>query len=139
MGFFADMKILYHMLVKPVRGDNHAQRMESFYGGQAKAYDDFRRRLLQGREELWTALPKPADAVWVDMGGATGNNLENFGDDINKLKKVYVVDLSGRLLEVARDRFRQRGWENAETVEADATKWQPPEGTADIVLSLIHI
>ncbi len=133
MGFFADMKILYHMLVKPVRGDNHAQRMESFYGGQAKAYDDFRRRLLQGREELWAALPKPDGATWVDMGGATGNNLENFGDDIARLKKIYVVDLSASLLEVARDRFQQRGWDNAETIEADATKWQPPEGGADIV------
>lgn len=133
MGFFADMKILYHMLVKPVRGDNHAQRMESFYGGQAKAYDDFRRRLLQGREELWNALPKPDGGTWVDMGGATGNNLENFGDDISKLKKVYVVDLSTSLLEVARDRFRQRGWDNAEAVEADATQWQPPDGPADIV------
>ncbi len=133
MGFFADMKILYHMLVKPVRGDNHAQRMESFYGGQARAYDDFRRRLLKGREELWEALPKPEGGTWVDMGGATGNNLENFGDDMAKLKKVYVVDLSSSLLEVARDRFKQRGWENAEAVEADATKWQPAEGSVDVV------
>ena len=42
MAFFSDMKVLYHMLVKPVRGDSHAERMESFYGGQANAYDDFR-------------------------------------------------------------------------------------------------
>ncbi len=133
MGFFADMKILYHMLFKPVRGDNHADRMESFYGGQAKSYDDFRKRLLKGRTELWNEIPKPDGGIWVDMGGATGANMENFGDDISKPAKIYVVDLSASLLKVAEDRFRQNGWTNAQTVEADATKWQPDEGSADVV------
>ena len=68
MAFFADMKVLYHMLIKPVRGDDHAERMESFYGGQAGAYDDFRKRLLKGRESLYETLPKPENGVWVDMG-----------------------------------------------------------------------
>jgi S-adenosylmethionine-diacylgycerolhomoserine-N-methlytransferase len=127
MAFFSDMKILYHMLVKPVRGGNHAERMESFYGGQAKNYDDFRRRLLRGREE------KPEGGIWVDMGGGTGANIENLGDDISRLQKVYVVDLSESLLKIATDRFEQKGWANAESVAADATKWQPPEGLADVV------
>ena len=98
MAFISDMKVLYHMLVKPVRGDNHAERMESFYGGQAAAYDDFRKRLLKGREELWGAIPRPTEGVWVDMGGGTGANIENLANDIESLKKVYVVDLSESLL-----------------------------------------
>jgi len=133
MGLWSDLKILYHMAFKPVRGGSHAERLESFYGGQAKGYDDFRKRLLKGREELWKALPKPEGGVWVDMGGGTGANLENFGDDINRLSKVYLVDLSSSLLQVARDRCRQRGWTNVECVEADATKFRPPEGHADVV------
>ena len=133
MPFFADMKVLYHMLVKPVRGDSHAQRMESFYGGQAGAYDDFRRRLLKGREELFQALPKPAGGIWVDMGGGTGSNIENLAAEIGKLQKVYVVDLSESLLKVAADRFEKRGWTNATAIAADATKFQPPEGPADVV------
>ena len=133
MGFFSDMKVLYHMLVKPVRGDSHAERMESFYGGQAKAYDDFRKRLLKGREELYAEIPRPEHGVWVDMGGGTGSNIENLADDIGKLKKVYVVDLSQSLLDVASERFKARGWENAEAVAADATKFCPPEGLADVV------
>ncbi len=133
MAFFSDMKILYHMLVKPVRGDNHAERMESFYGGQANAYDDFRRRLLKGREALFSELPKPEGGVWVDMGGGTGSNIENLTEDISKLKKVYVVDLSESLLKVASDRFEARGWNNASAVAADATKFRPPEGQADVV------
>jgi len=133
MGFVADMKILYHMLVKPVRGDSHAERMESFYGGQAEAYDDFRKRLLKGREELWQNLPKTAGSIWVDMGGGTGANIENFGDSIHLPAKIYVVDLSRSLLNVAADRFEKRGWSNVEAVQADATQYCPPEGYADVV------
>lgn len=133
MAFFADMKILYHMLVKPVRGENHAERMESFYGGQAKSYDDFRKRLLKGRELLWETIPIPDGGVWVDMGGGTGANIENFGDDIGRLKSIEVVDLSGSLLEIADDRFRQNGWDNVRAVEADATQYQPANGLVDVV------
>jgi S-adenosylmethionine-diacylgycerolhomoserine-N-methlytransferase len=133
MAFFSDMKILYHMLVKPVRGSSHAERLESFYGGQAQSYDDFRKRLLKGREELWERLPRPQDGVWVDMGGGTGANIENFGDSIDLLKKIYLVDLSASLLKVAADRFEKRGWTNAVPTEADATKFRPEEGLADVV------
>ena len=133
MPFLDDMKVLYHMLLKPVRGDNHAQRMESFYGGQAGAYDDFRRRLLKGRESLYESLPKPEGGVWVDMGGGTGSNIENLADSIDSLQKVYVVDLSESLLNVATKRFQDKGWSNAQAVVADATTFTPEEGSADVV------
>jgi len=133
MAFISDMKVLYHLLFKRVTGDSHAERMESFYGGQAGDYDGFRKRLLKGREELYQAVEKPADGIWVDMGGGTGANIENLADDIGNLKKVYVVDLSESLLKVAQDRFKERGWDNAETIAADATTFTPPEGYADVV------
>lgn len=133
MGLFSDLKILYHLTLKPIRGKDHAARLESFYGGQAEAYDDFRKRLLKGREELIQAVPLPEAGVWVDMGGGTGANLEFFGDKLSKLKKVYVVDLSPSLLKVAAKRMEARGWTNAEAIEADATVWQPPEAPVDVV------
>ncbi len=133
MGLLSDLKILYHLTMKPIRGRDHAARMESFYAGQADAYDDFRRRLLQGRQELWNAIEVPQGGVWVDMGGGTGANLEYFGDRLDQLSKVYVVDLSRSLLQVAKRRIAERGWEGAEAVEADATTFRPPEGAADVV------
>jgi S-adenosylmethionine-diacylgycerolhomoserine-N-methlytransferase len=133
MGLWSDLKILGQMAFKPVRGDSHAERMESFYGGQAGGYDDFRRRLLKGREELWSSLPKPPGGTWVDLGGGTGANLENFGPQIADLGRVYVVDLSRSLLDVARERCRARGWDNVECVEADATRFRPPDGPVDVV------
>lgn len=133
MAFLADLKILYHMLFKPVRGDSHAQRMESFYGGQAAAYDDFRKRLLKGRAELYQSLPALPEGIWIDMGGGTGSNIEYLAPRIAQLQKIYVVDLSASLLKVAQQRFSRMGWDNVETAEADATQFSPPEKVADVV------
>src|SRR5262245_1857308 len=105
MGFASDLKILYHLALKPVRGIDHAARMESFYAGQAGAYDDFRKRLLKGREELWKAIPEPEGGTWLDMGGGTGANLDFFGNSISRLGKISVLDLSHSLLEVAKQRI----------------------------------
>ncbi|MCL2349714.1 MAG: class I SAM-dependent methyltransferase [Planctomycetaceae bacterium] len=138
MGLFSDLKVLYHMAVRPVRGKDHATRMENFYGGQAADYDDFRKRLLRGREELWSRLGVNDGGindgeVWLDMGGGTGSNLEYFGENIKRLKKVYVVDLAGSLLKMAEKRARDRGWNNVAVAEADATKFVPEERQVDVI------
>ena len=134
MSVLSDLRVLYHMVARPVKGESHAERLDSFYSGQSEDYDAFRRRLLQGRQELWSEITMPRqDAVWIDMGGGTGANLENFGPAISSLKRVYVVDLSTSLLNVARQRAKKSGWDNVEIVEADATKFRPAEGQADVV------
>lgn len=133
MGFFSDLKILYHLTLRPVRGHDHAARMENFYAGQAEAYDDFRKRLLKGRQELYGSIPIPEGGTWIDMGGGTGANLEFFGDSLGRLGKVYLLDLSHSLLEVAKKRIERRGWTNVETIEADATTFRPPTGPVDVV------
>ncbi len=133
MSFFSDLKILYHLALRPVRGRDHAERMESFYAGQAEAYDDFRKRLLHGREELFQRIELPVDGTWVDLGGGTGANLEFIAESVPKLRQAYVVDLASSLLQVAQQRFQSHKWSNVEAIEADATAWQPPEGGVDVV------
>jgi S-adenosylmethionine-diacylgycerolhomoserine-N-methlytransferase len=133
MALVSDLKVLYHLTMKPVRGRDHAARLESFYSGQAEAYDDFRRRLLQGREALFQSIEVPEGGVWVDMGGGTGANLDHLGPRVDALRKAYVVDLASSLLEVATRRIAARGWNRAEAVEADATTFTPAEGEADVV------
>jgi S-adenosylmethionine-diacylgycerolhomoserine-N-methlytransferase len=156
MSFASDLRILYHLALKPVRGKDHAARMESFYAGQAGAYDDFRKRLLKGRQELWNLISPPVGGTWIDMGGGTGANLDYFAASptsdsqlavpfppspeprvpslkLGGLEKIYVLDLSHSLLEVAKQRIRASGWTNVETIEADATTFQPPSGPVDVV------
>lgn len=134
MGFLSDLKILYHLTLAPVRGKTHQQRLESFYGGQAQAYDAFRARLLQGRSELYSSIPVPAGGVWVDVGGGTGSNFEFLGETIKQLRLGYVVDLTPSLLKVADERIQSRGWSNVKTLLADATTLKLPAGEqADVV------
>jgi len=133
MSFFNDLKVLYHLLLRPVRGKDHAQRMENFYAGQAEQYDDFRKRLLQGREEVYQRLGQANAGTWVDFGGGTGANLEFIGPSINKFQNIYVVDLAESLLGVVEKRVSKNGWANVQAVASDATRWTPPEGQVDVV------
>jgi S-adenosylmethionine-diacylgycerolhomoserine-N-methlytransferase len=133
MALASDLRVLYHLLLKPVRGADHAARMESFYAGQAAAYDGFRNRLLQGRQELYGSISLPADGLWVDLGGGTGSNQELLGPQIAQARKVYIVDLSSSLLKVADQRIARHGWKNVQTVRADATTFRPADGLADLV------
>ncbi|MEM7475806.1 MAG: class I SAM-dependent methyltransferase [Planctomycetota bacterium] len=132
MALLSDLKILYHLALRPVRGKDHAARMENFYSGQAEAYDDFRKRLLHGREELFQKIEFPEGGTWVDLGGGTGANMEFIADKVPQLGKGYVVDLASSLLQVASDRFKKNKWSHVEAVEADATTWQP-EQKVDVV------
>jgi S-adenosylmethionine-diacylgycerolhomoserine-N-methlytransferase len=133
MSFFAELKTLYCVTLKRMRGGDAASRVESFYEGQAENFDNFRQRLLHGRRELFVALPAPPGGVWVDMGGGTGWNLEQLGPRLDALAKAYVVDFSPSMLKVARQRIDEHGWKNVEAVEADAITFRPPEGQADVV------
>jgi S-adenosylmethionine-diacylgycerolhomoserine-N-methlytransferase len=121
------LKTLWHLVAARVRGATHKERLESFYSGQATGYDDFRNKLLHGRREMIEALPIPTGGTWVDIGAGTGANAEFLGDRISLLKQIYQVDLCGPLLNLARERAAKRGWTNVATVEADATRYEPPQ------------
>lgn len=134
-----DLKVIYHM-VKPIQGESHQERLEDYYQGQAANYDAFRKRLLQGREQLYQALMEDAlksetnsKLTWLDMGGGTGANLDAIASQLNQLKKLYIVDLCPSLLQVAKERIATNQWSNVEAIESDVTTFEPPEGTVDII------
>jgi S-adenosylmethionine-diacylgycerolhomoserine-N-methlytransferase len=133
MALLTELKILYHMLLAPIRGCSHAERLESFYRGQARGYDAFREQLLHGRREMWRALPLAEHGILIDMGGGTGRNLLYLEETLQHYQKVYIVDLSASLLEMARQRVWAHGWRNVVPVEADATTFVPSETPVDVV------
>ena len=139
MRLLSDVKTLYHLAVKPVRGDNHAARLESFYAAQAPGYDGFRQRLLQGRRELWDAIPIPRGGTWVDMGGGTGQNIEYLGTRLRELRKLYVVDLCEPLLAIAKQRIHRNGWRNVELVTADVSGPRAPSLRTPVARTLLHV
>lgn len=52
---------------------------------------------------------------------------------LDKFKAIYVVDLCTSLCKVAQAKVIAKGWKNVHVIEADACKFQPPEGTAQLV------
>lgn len=134
----SDLRVLLNLALTPFRtasAADHKGRLESFYGGQAGDYDGFRKRLLKGREELVAdvAAQHGTGGIWVDMGGGTGANLEMLGDEaVMTFAKIYIVDMCGPLLEVAKKRCEEHGWHNVVVVEDDATTWEPDEGYGQV-------
>jgi S-adenosylmethionine-diacylgycerolhomoserine-N-methlytransferase len=133
MGFVSDLGIVYRMIFARAGGGSHGDRLEAFYRSQAGAYDDFRRRLLHGRQEMMDALELPENARLLDMGGGTGSNFEYLGDRRLRCQSLTVVDLSPSLLQVAQERIAHHGWHNVRTLLADATTYVPEDGPVDAV------
>ena len=132
MSLVSDLRILYRLTCTRVRGESHQDRLEAFYRHQAAGYDDFRKRLLHGREEMMRALEIPPGGTLLDMCGGTGANIEQLADRLPGLGRVTVVDLCPSLLETARRRIAERGWANVDTALADVTTYQA-EGAVDAI------
>lgn len=129
----ADSRVLWQMLRGQSRSGSAAERLQAFYAPQATRYDAFRERLLKGRAELIQRLPAPAGGVVVELGGGTGSNMERFGARLAQLKRYTVVDLCTALLEQAR--LRAKSHPQVEIVEADVTRYRPPEAVDCVFFS----
>ena len=124
----ADARILWSLLRGAAREGSHAQRLQAFYGPQARGYDAFRERLLHGRRELIQRLPARRGSRVVELGGGTGRNLEFFGPRIHRFASVEVVDLCPALLAVAAqraDRLADGERRNVRVIEADVSDYRP--------------
>jgi S-adenosylmethionine-diacylgycerolhomoserine-N-methlytransferase len=144
----ADARILLSLMRGLPRRSSHAEALAGFYGPQAERYDDFRERLLQGREQLIRALPSnPGDRI-VELGGGTGRNLEFFGPRLSTFAAIEVVDLCQPLLDVAARRVAGMasisgtsgtsglsGTSNVRLVNADASTYQPSAPVDCVYLS----
>lgn len=133
MTALSQLKTLYHLTLSPIRGETHQERLDSFYSGQAEDYDEFRKRMLHGRDELFADLPADPGASWVDMGSGTGMNAERFGARLENFGQVTLADLSESLLKVADKRIADRGWANVRTKHADITRLDLPDDSVDLV------
>ena len=113
-------------MLKPPSGNEHAERLESFYSGQAGDYDEFRKKLLPGRERMINELAPHAGGVWADLGCGTGSNLELFATAGRRaFKKIHLVDLAPSLLKLAEQRVSKLELDNVEVHEQDVCKFDP--------------
>jgi betaine lipid synthase len=64
----------------------------------------------------------PRKLVWVDIGGGTGWNIERMDRylSVEQFHRVFLVDITPSLCEVARERFDRLGWSNVRVLCMDA-------------------
>ncbi|KAI9729691.1 MAG: hypothetical protein M1834_006640 [Cirrosporium novae-zelandiae] len=144
-GFHSFLWFFYASFLKPHEtSDEGGQQffLESFYKAQASVYDSTRKRLLRGREDMLGLVAAQlkyklkkktlgrSRPVWVDIGGGTGYNIEAMSAYVpveSFFSRVYLVDLSPSLCEVARKRFQRLGWGNVIVVCQDARTFRLEE------------
>jgi S-adenosylmethionine-diacylgycerolhomoserine-N-methlytransferase len=128
-----DLRVLWHLVARPVRGTTHAERLEHFYCGQAHRYDDFRSRLLHGRQRLMEATKFPAGGIWVDLGAGTGENVVLAAERARSLAAIHLVDLSPSLLRVASERLSTLPLDSIQMHVHDATVSPFAPSSVDVV------
>jgi len=129
-----DLRILRELITPRRAHASQQEKLNSFYEQQAEHYDNFRDRLLWGRQELVEDLIPPGfSGVWIDIGGGTGRTVEFVADRIASTATVIILDLCHPLLAIADKRISLRGWRFARTCLADITLCSSFLNSADVV------
>jgi len=117
------------------------ERVRRVYRRRARRYDLSSRaywligyRLNRYRRDGVAALRlAPGDTV-VEIGCGTGHNFALLEEAVGPGGRIIGVDLTGAMLDEARQRVERSGWENVELVRSDAAAYRFP-GRVDGVLS----
>ena len=123
--------ILYHMVFAPVRGSTHAERLGELLPGPGRGV----RRLPQAaaaraaRSCCARTCRRPRAASGSTWAAAPARTSSTSATASPSSRKVYVVDLSPSLLNVARERIaRKAAGPMSRRCQADATTFEPPTG-----------
>lgn len=114
------------------------RRRARHYDRSAVLFNLFGFREATYRQEAVEALRLlPGDTV-VELGCGTGLNFAALHRAVGPSGRIIGVDLTDRMLDVARERVRDQGWSNVELVCADAAGYTYP-APLDGVLSTYAI
>ena len=106
-----DVQILQSMYLNQMNttASNHQERLDSFYDSQSVLYDQYRRGMLHGREEMIASIPFPNQARWLDVGGGTGYSvdmvLKSSPTAIDAFEKIDIVEYSTAMYKVLNDKL----------------------------------
>ncbi len=129
-----EANVVWQLLRGQARSGTHKDRLERFYAPQAEHYDQFRERLLYGREHMLDLLCLEPGQRVVDLGCGTARNLEFISPALlGALETLYAVDLCSALVRQARARCA--GLPRVQVIEADATNVDPAEGVDRVYFS----
>ncbi|HEX2909826.1 MAG TPA: methyltransferase domain-containing protein, partial [Chloroflexia bacterium] len=116
------------------KSQQNKEQLIDIYRKRAKGYDTSGISSFEAwRKDAVKLLELKRGDVVVDMGCGTGLNFAFLEEAIGPEGKIIGVDLTDAMLEQARRRIADHGWENVELVQNDATQFEFPTQVDGII------
>ncbi len=128
-----------HFGYKTIEKDDKVSMVASVFHSVAKQYDIMNDLMSFGVHRLWKRFTIDASGVRpgnkvLDLAGGTGDLTAKFSTLVGKDGKVILADINSSMLNVGRDKLRDKGLvQNIEYVQANAEYLPFEENTFDIV------
>jgi demethylmenaquinone methyltransferase/2-methoxy-6-polyprenyl-1,4-benzoquinol methylase len=112
----------------------HQKRVIDTYRRQATGYDASGITGLESwRKEAVRTLNLQRGDMVVDIGCGTGLNFALLQEAISSEGQIIGVDLTDAMLDQARQRAAEHGWQNVVLVQSDAAQYEFPERVDGII------
>ena len=99
-----------------------SRRKWDFWSSRETIWGLYEQDTLNHRREAVSRLELERGDVVVDVGCGPGANFELLRDAVGPEGRVLGIDYSSGMIRRANERIDDHGWENVETVRADATR-----------------
>lgn len=128
-----------HFGYKTVEAENKASMVADVFHSVAAQYDVMNDLMSFGIHRLWKRFTIDASGVRpgnkvLDLAGGTGDLTAKFSQIVGKDGQVILADINSSMLNVGRDKLRDRGLvQNIEYVQANAESLPFEDNTFDII------
>lgn len=106
----------------------HLERSRAVWDRRSDSYDRDERELASQRETAIDHLDLEAGDRVLEVGCGPGTNFERIVCEIGDTGSLLAVDYSPEMVERARERVADGGWDTVEVREADATTAEVGDG-----------
>ncbi|MGR9086559.1 MAG: class I SAM-dependent methyltransferase [Gammaproteobacteria bacterium] len=121
------------MALTKIQLKNLYRKRAANYDFSANLYYLIGFREVRYRKRAISALGlNPGDTV-VEIGCGTGLNFPYLLESIGETGRLIGVDLTDAMLDKAKEKIHRNGWQNVELVEADAARYEFPDGVQGVV------
>jgi demethylmenaquinone methyltransferase/2-methoxy-6-polyprenyl-1,4-benzoquinol methylase len=128
-----------HFGFKTVNSDDKASMVAGVFHSVAQQYDIMNDLMSFGVHRLWKRFTIDASGVRpgnkvLDLAGGTGDLTAKFSQLVGREGKVILADINSSMLNVGRDKLRDKGLvQNIEYVQANAEALPFEENSFDVV------
>lgn len=121
------------MALTKIQLKNLYRKRATNYDFSANLYYLIGFREVMYRKRAVSALGLNSGDTVVEIGCGTGLNFPYLLESIGETGRLIGIDLTDAMLEKARGKIHRNGWQNVKLVEADAARYEFPDGIQGVV------